>query len=79
MLSSDYNVCASVLTNDVYRRYVHPDASQKRLVFVGRVMTLLIGLVALGVAMLMSGIGGEGLFRTMVKLFSIATAPARNA
>jgi len=75
MLSSDYNVAASVLTNDLYRRYVNPAASQKHLVWIGRLMTLVVGLVALGVAFLMIGIGGDDLFRSMVKLFSVATAP----
>jgi len=75
MLSSDYNACAGVLTNDVYRRLIRKNASQKELVRIGRLMTLLIGIVALGVAFLMSAGSGEGLFRTMVTLFSIATAP----
>ncbi len=75
MLSSDYNVCAGVLTNDVYRRLIRKNASQKELVLVGRLMTMAIGLIALGVAFLMSAGTGEGLFRTMVTLFSIATAP----
>ncbi|MBN2447039.1 MAG: Na+:solute symporter [Phycisphaerae bacterium] len=75
MLSSDYNVCAGVLTNDVYRRLIRPQAEQKELVVVGRLMTLLIGVVSLGTAFLMANLGGEDLFRTMVKLFSIATAP----
>jgi hypothetical protein len=38
-------------------------------------MTLVIGVIALGVAMLMSKGSGEDLFRTMVTLFGIATAP----
>jgi len=75
MLSSDYNVCAGVLTNDVYRRLIRKNASQKELVLVGRLTTLLIGIVALLVAFLMSAGTGEELFRTMVTLFSIATAP----
>jgi len=75
MLSSDYNVCASVLTNDVYRRYIKPSASEKELVLIGRMMTLLVGIVALGVAFLMSEGSGEQLFTTMVTLFGIATAP----
>ena len=74
-LSSDYNVCAGVLTNDVYRRLVRPRASQRELLLVGRLSTMLIGLVALGVALLMARGSGEELFRTMVTLFSIATAP----
>jgi Na+/proline symporter len=38
-------------------------------------MTLVVGLVALSLAWLMSDFGGEDLFRNMVKLFSVATAP----
>ncbi|MFV2068209.1 MAG: sodium:solute symporter family protein [Pirellulales bacterium] len=75
MLSSDYNVCASVLTNDVYKRLIRPDAPQRELVWVGRLMTLAVGLVALALAWSMSDFGGEDLFRNMITLFSIATAP----
>ena len=48
MLSGDYNVVASVLTNDVYRRLFRPKATGRELVAVGRVMTLAVGLAALG-------------------------------
>ncbi len=75
MLSSDYNVCAGVLTNDVYRRLFRQNASEKELVFVGRLATLFIGFFALGIALLMSQGTGEGLFKNMVTLFSIVTAP----
>ena len=75
MLSSDYNACAGVLTNDVYRRLIRKNASQKELVLVGRLTTLLIGIFALWVAFMLSRGTGEQLFRNMVTLFSIATAP----
>ena len=75
MLSSDYNACAGVLTNDVYRRLIRKNASQKELVTVGRLMTLLIGIFALVVALGFRGTSGEDLFRNMVTLFGIATAP----
>jgi Na+/proline symporter len=75
MMSSDYNVCAGVLTNDVYRRYVRPGASAKELVVVGRLMTLVMGVSTMAVAFMMLGSGGEDLFRNMVKLFSIAVVP----
>jgi SSS family solute:Na+ symporter len=78
MLSTDYNVCASVLTNDVYRRLIRPNASQRQLVLVGRLMTLLVGVLSLAVAFYMvsgEGAGGDKLFRSMVTLFSVATAP----
>ena len=38
-------------------------------------MTLLIGVISLGTALLIGDVGGEGLFRSMIKLFSVATAP----
>ncbi len=75
MLSSDYNVCASVLTNDVYRRYVRPTASQPELVLVGRLMTLVVGTLSLGTAFYLARQKDSDLFRSMVKLFSVATAP----
>jgi SSS family solute:Na+ symporter len=86
MLSGDCNVCASVLTNDVYRRHVRPRASQRELVVVGRLVTLLIGLTSIGIALFLvwrhegghpagGGQGDDSLFRAMVQLFSIATAP----
>ncbi|HQN01931.1 MAG TPA: hypothetical protein PLL36_12685, partial [Candidatus Hydrogenedentes bacterium] len=75
-LSGDYNVCANVLTHDVYRRLLRPAASQRELVLVGRLMTLLVGLLALGAALLMAyQAKAEDLFNIMVTLFSIATAP----
>jgi SSS family transporter len=78
MLSTDYNVCASVLTNDVYRRLIRPNASQRQLVLVGRLMTLLVGVLSLGVAFYIvsgEGAGDDKLFRSMITLFSVATAP----
>ena len=76
-LSSDYNVCAGVLTNDVYKRFFRPNAGQGELVLAGRLMTLLIGIVALATGLFMVSLGkAEGLFRMMVTLFGIAAAPA---
>ncbi len=75
MLSSDYNACAGVLTNDVYRRLIRKKASERELVLIGRLMTLLIGVFALVVALGFGGTTGEDLFRYMLTLFSVATAP----
>lgn len=75
MLSSDYNVAANVLTNDVYLRLINKNASQKHLVRVGRIMTIVVGVLSLGVAFFMLELGGEGLFRGMMQLFGIFTAP----
>lgn len=75
MLSSDYNVCAGVITNDMYKRLLRPNASQKELVLVGRLATLAIGVFALAFACSMAGTGGEGLFRKMLSLFGVISAP----
>ena len=74
-LSGDYNVCASVLTHDIYQRLFRPNASENELVNVGRIATLLVGVIALGTALLMARGKGEDLFRIMVTLFGVATAP----
>lgn len=74
-LSSDYNVCANVLTSDVYRRLLRPRASQKELVLVGRVTTLIVGIISIGIALLLAGGSGERQFRNMVTLFSTTAAP----
>jgi len=74
-LSADYNICANVLTNDLYKRLVRPNASERELVFFGRLMTFIVGTLALGLAFLMARGRGEQQFRNMVTLFSIATAP----
>jgi SSS family solute:Na+ symporter len=74
-LSGDFNVCANVLTTDVYRRLIRPEASQRELVRVGRLMTLLVGAISIALALFMAGGGSERLFRNMVTLFSTAAAP----
>lgn len=74
-LSGHYNVCASVLTNDVYRRLIRPHASQWELVQIGRLMTIVIGVIALAVSLVMARGKAEDLFRIMLTLFGIATAP----
>ncbi|RJP29958.1 MAG: hypothetical protein C4527_10800 [Candidatus Omnitrophota bacterium] len=76
MLSSDYNAVASVLTNDVYKRLVARDATNRSLVFVARCSTLLVGLVSLGIAFIVIQNQGQGdLFQLMVKVFGIFLPP----
>ncbi len=74
-LSGTYNVCANVLTTDVYRRLIRPNSSQRELVYVGRIMTLVVGGISISLALFLAGGGSEQLFRNMVKLFSTAAAP----
>jgi solute:Na+ symporter, SSS family len=74
-LSGDFNVCANVLTTDVYRRLLRPKASQRELVHVGRLMTLVVGAISIALALFMAGGGSDRLFRNMITLFSTAAAP----
>jgi Na+/proline symporter len=74
-LSGDYNVVASVITKDIYQRLFDKGASERRLVVVGRLATLLVGglTVAIGVALAASA--RRSLFEIMVTLFGIFVGP----
>jgi solute:Na+ symporter, SSS family len=74
-LSSDFNVTANVLTVDVYQRLFRRRANGRELVWVGRGMTLVVGVLAISLALGMSNLDGQGLFKTTMTLFGIATAP----
>ena len=58
MVSSQLNVFAGVLTNDFYRTFFDPAASEKKLVRVGRFFTLLLGAVLVVIALLVPAMGG---------------------
>ena len=49
-LSCQLLVSSSALTEDFYKAFLRKDASQRELVWVGRLMVLLIALVAIGIA-----------------------------
>jgi SSS family solute:Na+ symporter len=51
VISSSLNVTAAVLTVDVHQRFIHPSATQRELVFVGRALTGVTGLLALATAL----------------------------
>ncbi|MBN1346392.1 MAG: sodium/solute symporter [Phycisphaerae bacterium] len=57
-LNSEYNVMAGVITNDIYKRTLRPEASESHLLWAGRVFTVLIGLAITFGAMLVGGMGG---------------------
>lgn len=49
-LSCQLLVCSSAITEDLYKAFLRKDASQKELVWVGRVMVLLVALIAIALA-----------------------------
>ena len=52
------NMLAAVFTNDIYKKLIAPDATETTQVRVGRSMTVVFGLVAIGIALLVPRIGG---------------------
>lgn len=58
VLSGEYNVTAGVLTRDIYQRLFNPNATDKEMLWVGRLMTLLFGgFITVG-ALYVGGFGG---------------------
>lgn len=57
-ISGQLNVFAGVLTEQFYRRRVHPAASERQLVRAGRGFTLLIGVALVAVALCVPRMGG---------------------
>jgi solute:Na+ symporter, SSS family len=51
VISSSLNVMAAVLTVDVHQRLIHPNASQRELIFVGRALTVVLGVLVLLIAL----------------------------
>jgi SSS family solute:Na+ symporter len=74
-LSGDYNVMASVITEDIYRRLFDKNASQRRLVIIGRLATLLVGALTIGIGISLIGAARKGLFEVMVTVFGLFVGP----
>jgi len=74
-LSGDYNVMASVITEDIYRRLFDKNASQRRLVIVGRLATLLVGALTITIGISLIATARKGLFEVMVTVFGLFVGP----
>ncbi len=71
MLSSDYNSLASVVTNDIVKRLFLREVSDRALVFVARLSTLVVGLLAMLLAVLFARAETlEDLVQYMARLFA---------
>ncbi|UDQ97139.1 sodium:solute symporter family protein [Lentisphaerota bacterium WC36G] len=73
MVSSQLNVFAGVLTDELYRRVFNPKASDKVLLNVGRIFTVLIGVVLVMVALLIPKLGGVE--KVIISVTSIMVGP----
>jgi Na+/proline symporter len=74
VLSSGYNVIAAVLTVDVHQRWIHPGATQRELVIVGRALTAVVATVALSIALAVTYFHWA-IFDTMVAAFGFFLPP----
>ncbi len=75
-VSADFNSIASVLTQDVYHRLLRPQANNRQLVRVGRVITLLLGSLVVGCALWIYFKSDQQLFHLMVLVAGVFMAPA---
>ncbi len=57
-LNAEYNVMASVLTNDIYKRLFNQNASERTLLKVARISTVLVGTMMIFGAILIRNFGG---------------------
>ncbi|GAA4302425.1 sodium:solute symporter family protein [Compostibacter hankyongensis] len=58
VVSGEYNVTASVLSRDIYQRLFSKNAGDREMLWVGRMMTLLLGAVITVGALFVGGFGG---------------------
>ncbi len=56
-MSTQLNLGASYLVNDFYQRFIRPDASQKQLVWAGRLFTVLSTILGLGLGLMLTDAG----------------------
>lgn len=69
-LDTVYNQVASVLSRDMYMHF-KPDTTDHELIRVGRVMTLFIGIITIGLCLLYMA-GPADLFTVMIQIFYLA-------
>lgn len=74
VIASSFNVTAAVLTIDVHRRLIRPAASERELVFVGRVLTGVVGFAALAVSLAVIYFQWT-IFNAMVAVFGFFLPP----
>ncbi len=74
-VSADFNAMAGVLTQDVYRRLLRPDAPEHRLLAVGRCITLALGALTTLLSLWIAYAQQQSLFDLMVTVFGLFLSP----
>jgi hypothetical protein len=66
---------SSVITKDIYHRLIDRNASERRLVLVGRLATLLVGVLTIIIGVVLISSAQKGLFEVMVTVFGLFVGP----
>ena len=74
-MGSEFNVLAGIITTDFYKRILRPKASEKELIIIGRITTIIIGAMIVLIAIMISFLHEYSLFDIMMKAFG-AILPA---
>lgn len=72
-IDGEVNVYAGAVTNDIYKAFLAPKASERNLLLVGRINSFLIGGAIIGIALLVPYLGGaEEIVLTITGLLVVA-------
>lgn len=74
-VAGDFNAIASVLTQDVYHRLIHPLATQQNLLLVGRWITFGLGALTTVLSLWVVFTNQQSLFNLMVTVLGLFMAP----
>lgn len=73
MISADLNSLSAVFTKDIYQRSVNSTASEKKLISIGMISTIVLGLLTIISALITIQL--EGAFNTMVEWYAAILGP----
>ncbi len=74
-VSADFNAIASVLTQDIYRPILDKEASEEKLLYVGRFFTVALGTITTLLCLWIVFSQQQALFNLMVTVFGVFLAP----
>ncbi|PSU33552.1 sodium:solute symporter family transporter [Photobacterium lutimaris] len=70
MASSELNVFSGALTTEFYGKHINPQANDEQLLTVGRLMTIMLGILVIGISIAIPYLGGaEKLIVSITSLF----------
>lgn len=73
MISADLNSLSAVFTKDIYQRSINTNASEKKLISIGMISTIVFGLLTIVSALITIHL--EGAFNTMVEWYAAILGP----